>query len=164
MLTLLELNLKNKIKLVSESFSCKVGMLFKGSFCAGLLVDESACSFLRAISQFASGPVDLVSMSLIGLQSHLFQVLVLNIGMLKVAYKSYNTQGQLWVLSFLPNVGCRDGDRVYGEFVPQLFLPVLMWFTFHLLDVKQLLCQFLGFFQRKFLHIQLQLQCVCGRM
>lgn len=51
----------------------------------------------------------------------------------------------LWGLSSLPVVGPCAMGGVYGEIVSQSFLPISMWFSSGLLDVKGLLCQFSGF-------------------
>lgn len=46
-------------------------------------------------------------------------------------------------------------DRVCGEVVSQYFLPTLMWFSSCLPNVKDSLCQFLGFLQRQLFYVQL---------
>lgn len=70
------------------------------------------------------------------------------------------SQGQALGFCFLPECESLCWGGAYCDIGSQLFLPTLMYFPFHLHDVKGSLCQFLGSFQRKLFHgIAVDLVC-----
>ena len=82
------------------------------------------------------------------------QVLVLKSGMLDVEYKLFAPLGE--ALGFYshhpPIMGCCAGHAYHGKTVSQPVLPAMMCLPSHLLKVKGLFCQYLGFLQRKSFH------------
>lgn len=58
---------------------------------------------------------------------------------------------KLWVFTphHPPIMGCCAGHGYHGKIVSQPFLPAMMCLPSHLLKVKGLFCQYLGFLQRK---------------
>lgn len=63
------------------------------------------------------------------------QVHILKVEVSDVDFELFTTQEEALGLSSLLIVGCHTCGRVYGEIVSQLFLPTLIWFSFHLPDV-----------------------------
>lgn len=76
-----------------------------------------------------------------------------------MGFEPFDPQGAAPVLSFLLIMGWCG---VYGKIVSQPLLPALLWFPSGLLDVKELLFQFLVFFfplEEMFSYISVDSMC-----
>lgn len=140
-------------------FHIKPGCFPRAASALGPEAGESACIPFRSPFSIHHSTVGLVGTGPISLQNQMFWRLIFQGPILKVRVPDMRylmnsaSQGQAPGFGFLPECGslCQGGG-IYCDISSQPFLPTLMWFPFHLYDVKGSLCQVLDSFQRKLFH------------
>ena len=129
-------------------FHIKSGCFPKGCFCAGLGAGESAQEPFKNGSSVHHSPVGLLGTRqsskdrcLEGLsQVPILRVEVPDVGTIFSSERS----SRFWVPFWLW-VAHHARCGFYGRILSQPFISAFMWFPSHLPSVKELLCQFLGF-------------------